>query len=154
MCVLVLAGLLGGPWVGFGTGFFGNILGDALTLETAQFWWNWHIGNGLIGLSGGLFWLLSWRYRSGRDLLKLLGGVALAELIGLGLAAVAELMIPSLRAAIAVDAGLASAAQVTTRLIVGERYLPAALSDIAMQVLLLPPVLWVLRSQWEMIPYQ
>jgi hypothetical protein len=147
--VPVLAGLLGGPLVGFGTGFFGNILGDALTLETAQFWWNWHIGNGLVGLSAGLFWLLGWRYRSGHDLLKLLGGVALTELIGLGLAAVAELTLPALQAAIATDAGLASSAQVTARLIVGGRYLPAVLSDIAMHVLLLPPVLHVLRSQLE-----
>ena len=147
--VLVLAGLLGGPLVGFGTGFFGNILGDALTLETMQFWWNWHIANGLIGLSGGLFGLLGWRYRNGRDLLKLLGGVALAEVIGLGLAAVAELTLPTLQAAIAADTGLASAAQVTARLIVGERFLPAVLSDIAMQGLLLPPVPWALRSQLE-----
>jgi hypothetical protein len=145
--VLVLAGLLGGPLVGFGAGFFGNIIGDGLTLETAQFWWNWHLGNGLIGLSGGLFWLLGWRYRSGRDLLKLLGGVALAELIGLGLAALAELTLPALQAAIAVDAGLTSPGQVTARLIIGGRYLPAALSDIAMQVLLLPPLLWLLRSR-------
>ena len=147
--VLVLAGLLGGPLVGFGAGFFGNILGDALTLETAQFWWNWHIGNGLVGLSAGLFWLLGWRYRRGRDLLKLLGGVALAELIGLGLAAAAELTLPSLQAAIATDAGLASASQVTARLIVGGRYLPAVFSDITMLVLLLPPLLWLLRSRLE-----
>jgi energy-coupling factor transport system substrate-specific component len=147
--VPVLAGVMGGPLVGFGAGFLGNIVGDALTLETAQFWWNWHVGNGLVGLSAGLFWLLGWRYRNGRDLLKLLGGVALAELIGLGLAAVAELTLPALQAAIATDAGLASSAQVTARLIVEERYLPAVISNIAMQVLLLPPVLHVLRSQVE-----
>lgn len=145
--VPVLAGLLGGPVAGFGAGFLGNIVGDALTLQTTQFWWNWHIGNGLVGLGAGLFWLLGWRYRNSRDLLKLLGGVAVAGIIGLGLAALAELTLPALQAAIATDAGLASSAQVTARLIVQERYLPAVFSDIAMQVLLLPPVLRVLRSR-------
>jgi hypothetical protein len=77
----------------------------------------------------------------------LLGGVAAAGIIGLGLAAVAEMTLPALQAAIATDAGLASSAQVTARLVVQERYLPAVISNIAMQVLLLPPALQLLRSQ-------
>jgi len=45
-------GYVFGPVVGFVSGFLGNIISDAISL--GGFWWNWDVGNGLLGLIPGL----------------------------------------------------------------------------------------------------
>jgi energy-coupling factor transport system substrate-specific component len=45
-------GAIFGPWVGFFTGFVGNIIIDLLS--GYGFSWNWSLGNGLLGLIAGL----------------------------------------------------------------------------------------------------
>jgi energy-coupling factor transport system substrate-specific component len=45
-------GAIFGPWVGFFTGFVGNIIIDLLS--GYGFSWNWSLGNGLLGLISGL----------------------------------------------------------------------------------------------------
>lgn len=40
-----------GPFFGFMAGFFGNMGVDLLS---SQFWWNWSLGNGIIGMISGL----------------------------------------------------------------------------------------------------
>ncbi len=41
-----------GPVVGFVSGFLGNVISDAISW--GGFWWNWDVGNGLLGLIPGL----------------------------------------------------------------------------------------------------
>ncbi|MEM0008790.1 MAG: ECF transporter S component, partial [Thermofilum sp.] len=45
-------GYVFGPIVGFVSGFLGNIISDAISW--GGFWWNWDVGNGLLGLIPGL----------------------------------------------------------------------------------------------------
>jgi energy-coupling factor transport system substrate-specific component len=45
-------GFVFGPIVGFVAGFLGNVISDAISW--GGFWWNWDIGNGLLGLIPGL----------------------------------------------------------------------------------------------------
>lgn len=54
--VLTLAALLGGPVVGFGTGFLGDLL---LGLWQGGVWPHWSVGMGLAGAFIGLLWLWS-----------------------------------------------------------------------------------------------
>jgi len=42
-----------GPWVGFLTGFLGNMIGDGLSGYGYRHFWNWHIANGIYGLLPG-----------------------------------------------------------------------------------------------------
>ena len=46
-------GFVFGPWVGFLTGFLGNMIGDALSGYGCWTFWNWHIANGFFGLLPG-----------------------------------------------------------------------------------------------------
>ena len=50
-------GAIFGPWVGFFTGFVGNIIIDLLS--GYGFSWNWSLGNGLLGLIAGLAFVRS-----------------------------------------------------------------------------------------------
>jgi len=52
VAVLVLFGVAFGPWVGLIAGFLGNVVGDAIS--GWGFFWNWSLGNGLMGLIPGL----------------------------------------------------------------------------------------------------
>ena len=52
VAVLIFFGTAYGPWVGLLAGFIGNTLGDALS--GWGFYWNWSLGNGLMGLVAGL----------------------------------------------------------------------------------------------------
>jgi len=45
-------GFVFGPLVGFVSGFLGNVISDAISW--GGFWWNWDVGNGLLGLIPGL----------------------------------------------------------------------------------------------------
>ena len=47
VAVLIFFGTAYGPWVGLLAGFIGNTLGDALS--GWGFYWNWSLGNGLMG---------------------------------------------------------------------------------------------------------
>lgn len=47
-------GFLYGPWVGFLTGFLGNMIGDGLCGYGYWHFWNWHIANGVYGLLPGV----------------------------------------------------------------------------------------------------
>jgi uncharacterized membrane protein len=51
IAVPVLCGLLCGLFVGLGVGFLGSSGSDLLTFG---FYWNWSLGNGLVGMVAGL----------------------------------------------------------------------------------------------------
>jgi len=52
VCIPMFFGFVFGPVVGFVAGFLGNAISDAISW--GGFWWNWDVGNGLLGLIPGL----------------------------------------------------------------------------------------------------
>jgi energy-coupling factor transport system substrate-specific component len=66
VAVLIFFGAAFGPWVGLIAGLLGNTLGDALT--GWGLYWNWSVGNGLMGFVPGLVVAMIQDYRSGRGI--------------------------------------------------------------------------------------
>jgi len=100
--VPVLCGLLFGPIVGFAVGFLGSAGSDLLTFG---FYWNWSLGNGLVGLVAGLGPFLSSRIR--RQWLSLLSATAVgavAIILGAGLAAMTDVFVANLTPDTAISA--------------------------------------------------
>lgn len=60
-------GAVFGPWVGFFTGFVGNVIIDLIS--GYGFSWNWSLGNGLLGLISGLAFVQA--KAAGEDLPKI-----------------------------------------------------------------------------------
>ncbi len=102
VAVPIFFGLAFGPVVGFGVGFFGNLLGDFwsgyviyppdvisgnLLIDVVQgYLLNWQVGNGLMGLIPGILGLFKERYTGLRDYLQALGFTALGVVVGMGFA--------------------------------------------------------------------
>jgi energy-coupling factor transport system substrate-specific component len=74
-------GIAFGPWVGFLTGFVGNVLGDFLS--GYGFWWYWDLGNGLMGLIPGLISNQITSFRDPKSILKAELFVILGASIGM-----------------------------------------------------------------------
>jgi energy-coupling factor transport system substrate-specific component len=75
VAVLIFFGIAYGPWVGLIAGFVGNTLGDALA--GWGFYWNWSVGNGLMGMIPGLAMAAINDFRGRGDIIKaVLWGVA------------------------------------------------------------------------------
>ncbi|WP_176560314.1 ECF transporter S component [Brevibacillus dissolubilis] len=55
IALLAVSAAVFGPVTGFFVGFFGNMGADLLE---QKFWWNWCLGNGIIGLISGLLYLV------------------------------------------------------------------------------------------------
>jgi len=68
VAVLIFFGVAYGPWVGLLAGFIGNTLGDSLA--GWGFYWNWSLGNGLMGMVPGLIAASITNYRSQKDIIK------------------------------------------------------------------------------------
>ncbi|TMF59653.1 MAG: hypothetical protein E6I16_08880 [Chloroflexi bacterium] len=92
--VPVLAGILLGPIAGFAVGAAGTLVADGLTFGIS---WNWAIGNGLIGLIAGLVpaaRLASrarWRSIGVATVIS-----ALAIILGIGFAALTDVLVANL----------------------------------------------------------
>jgi len=92
--VPVLAGILLGPIAGFAVGAAGTLVADGLTFGIS---WNWAIGNGLIGLIAGLVpaaRLASrarWRSIGVATVMS-----ALAIILGIGFAALTDVLVANL----------------------------------------------------------
>ncbi len=116
-------GVVFGPWVGLFTGGIGNLLND---LFTGTVYWNWDLGNGLIGFVAGLALYFTWgRYNTFRN-------IAIAELfsvigiiVGLGFAAFSDIWVSAM-----------TPAAVTTT-----EFIPATIPDIILGLILLPILL-------------
>jgi energy-coupling factor transport system substrate-specific component len=68
IAVLIFFGVAYGPWVGLLAGFIGNTLGDALS--GWGFYWNWSLGNGLMGLVAGLAMPMIKDFKARADIIK------------------------------------------------------------------------------------
>ena len=92
--VPVVSGVLLGPIAGFLVGFLGSMASDLLT---SGFYWNWELGNGLIGLVAGLTPLLASRVR--RQWIRIAAAAAVsavAIVLGAGLAAMTDVFVANL----------------------------------------------------------
>lgn len=82
VAVLIFFGVAYGPWVGLLAGFIGNTLGDMLA--GWGFYWNWSLGNGLMGMIPGLVMASINDFRARADIIKAvlwgLGGIAVGML--------------------------------------------------------------------------
>ncbi len=117
-------GAVFGPWVGLFTGGIGNLIGDYFSGYGV--FWNWDIGNGLIGFIAGLAMLYTWgRYNSTRLIVIAEIFSAVGVVVGIAFAAYNDIWISKL-----------SFVTATT----GE-ILPAAGSDLINGLILLPILL-------------
>jgi len=117
-------GAVFGPWVGLFVGGVGNLIGDYISGYGV--YWNWDIGNGLIGFVAGLAMLITWgRYNSTRAIVvaEILSAVGIV--VGIAFAAYNDIWISKL-----------SFITATTGEIV-----PAAGSDLVNGLILLPILL-------------
>lgn len=120
-------GMVFGPLAGFVVGALGNGVGDLLAGLGVTFW-DWHIGNGLIGMIAGVIARLRVPVRTARVLTSVLLAVVLANAVGLC-------------CGILID-GLALG-----RYSAGEAflswYLPAVVTNVILGVVLVPLGLWL-----------
>ncbi len=120
VAILVFFGIAFGPWVGLIAGLVGNTLGDALT--GWGLFWNWSVGNGIMGLIPGLAVGLIYEYRSGRSIGTGILYSLIGAAVGLLFASITEIWV--------------SGISVQTALI--GYFLPAFLGDLVVIVILLP----------------
>lgn len=102
IAVPVLCGLLFGPFVGLGVGFLGSTGSDLLTFG---FYWNWSLGNGLVGMVAGLGPFLFSRIR--RQWLTIFAAAAvgaIAVVLGAGLTAITDVFVANLTPDTAISA--------------------------------------------------
>lgn len=116
-------GVVFGPWVGLFTGGVGNLINDLLT---GTVYWNWDVGNGLIGFVAGLAMYITWgRYNTTEKIVVAEFFSVLGILIGLGFASYTDIWVSK----------YTFAAATTTE------FIPATLPDIVLGVILLPILL-------------
>jgi energy-coupling factor transport system substrate-specific component len=116
-------GAVFGPWVGLFVGGIGNLIGDYTSGYGV--YWNWDVGNGLIGFVAGLSMYLTWgRYNNFRN-------IAIAEIFGVvgvvvGIAFAAYSDMPLLKYTTAAATG---------------NFIPATVADLVNGIILLPILL-------------
>lgn len=85
-------GALFGPVVGFFVGGLGNIIGDLISFH--NFYWNWDLGNAIIGLIIGLVVIYtSGRYRTRRAIIIAEIASAIAIIVGIGFASYTDIWV-------------------------------------------------------------
>src|SRR5438105_10952518 len=88
-------GVVFGPWVGLFIGGVGNLIGDYISGYGV--FWNWDVGNGLIGFIAGLAMLITWgRYFSTRNIIIAEIFAAVGIVVGIGFAAYNDIWISKL----------------------------------------------------------
>jgi energy-coupling factor transport system substrate-specific component len=91
VAVLIFFGAAYGPWVGFLAGFLGNTLGDAIT--GWGFYWNWSLGNALMGMIPGLIVASIQDFRARADIVKAVGWGTLGIIVGMLFASLTEMFV-------------------------------------------------------------
>ncbi len=91
VAVLIFFGIAYGPWVGLLSGFVGNTLGDALA--GWGFYWNWSLGNGLMGMIPGLVAASITNYRAQKDIVKAVIWGTIGIAVGMLFASLTEMFV-------------------------------------------------------------
>ncbi len=119
----VFFGAVFGPWVGLFSGGIGNFLGDLISGYGV--YWNWDLGNGLIGFIAGLAVLITLgRYRNTRAFVVAEIFAIVGIIVGIGFAAYNDMWISKYTFAAATS-----------------EFVPAAGSDLINAIILLPILL-------------
>jgi energy-coupling factor transport system substrate-specific component len=125
VAIPIVFGFIFGPIAGFFSGFIGNIISDQLSF--GGFFWNWDLGNGLIGLVPAIGYYVikhsDWAKSRGLAASSILAIVA--SVIGIGFSALTDL---------AFQIGLNTAAAAIAE------FIPAAVTD-AVNGAILAPIL-------------
>ncbi|HEY71650.1 MAG: hypothetical protein B6I35_08300 [Anaerolineaceae bacterium 4572_32.2] len=120
VCIPMFFGVVFGPWVGFISGFLGNIIGDSLS--GWGFWIWWDIGNGLMGLVPGFAAAMITSYRDTKSLVIADVFVVLGVVVGIGFSSLSEIFVSGIDFATAL----------------GGYFMPAALTNIVNGIILVP----------------
>ena len=120
VAVLVFFGVAYGPWAGLIAGLVGNTLGDAIS--GYGFYWNWSLGNGLMGMIPGLAMGMIQDYRSGKGIITGIGYGAVGIAVGMLFASLTEM--------------LTSGIDISTALV--GYFTPAFIGNLVVVVILLP----------------
>ena len=91
VAVLTSFGTAYGPWVGSLAGFIGNTLGDAIS--GWGFFWNWSVGNGLMGLVAGLVSAQIKDFRAQGDIIKAVIYGIVGVAVGILFASLTEMLV-------------------------------------------------------------
>ena len=119
----LLFGVVFGPWVGLFAGGIGNLIGDFISGYGV--FWNWDVGNALVGFIAGLAILMTWgRYRTTRSIVIAEIFAAIGVIVGIGFAAYSDIWVSKLT-----FAGATS------------EFIPAAGTDLINGLILLPILL-------------
>ena len=89
VAVLIFFGAAYGPWVGLLAGLIGNTLGDLIS--GFGFYWNWSLGNGLMGMIPGLIMAAITDFRARSDIMKAVGWGTLGIIVGMLFASLTEM---------------------------------------------------------------
>lgn len=92
VAIPIVFGFLFGPLAGFISGFLGNIISDQISF--GGFFWNWDIGNGLIGLvpAAGYYMVRRTDWSKTKGLTTTIVLAIIGSVIGIGFAAVTDLV--------------------------------------------------------------
>jgi energy-coupling factor transport system substrate-specific component len=116
-------GAVFGPWVGLFTGGVGNLIGDYISGYGV--YWNWDVGNALIGFIAGLVvYITLGRYFARRNIIMAEVFTIIAIIVGIGFAAYTDIWVSKYTIAAATG-----------------NFVPAALSDLINGLILLPILL-------------
>jgi energy-coupling factor transport system substrate-specific component len=123
----IFFGVLFGPIVGFFVGLVGNFISDLLTYG---FFWNWTLGNGLIGFVAGLTpMVVAGAYRKWPNMVAAAVMSAIGILVGIGFAAITDIWV----------------SKMTAGAVFSTEWLPAAGWDLAWGI----PLLIILLIAWS-----
>ena len=90
VAIPIVFGFIFGPVAGFVSGFLGNVLSDQVSF--GGFFWNWDLGNGLIGLvpSVGYYVIKRTEWAKARGLGTISSLAILVSVVGIGFAALTD----------------------------------------------------------------
>lgn len=131
VAIPIVFGFLFGPLAGFFSGFLGNIISDQISF--GGFFWNWDLGNGLIGLvpAAGYYTVKRTDWAKARGLTTTVVLAIVGSVIGIGFAALTDLVF---------QIGLS-----TTDAAIAE-FIPAAVTDAINGAILAPIIVYAYFS--------
>ena len=128
VAVLALFGVAFGPWVGLIAGLVGNTVGDALT--GWGLYWNWSVGNGLMGLIPGLAASMISSFNQRKDIVTGVIYAVIGAAVGMLFASITEMFVSG------IDIGTA----------LGGYFTPAFIGN-AVVIIILLPILMIAYQQ-------
>jgi uncharacterized membrane protein len=148
--IVVLSGVLYGPWVGLISGSFGKTLADVIS----GWGFNWYgsVAYGLIGFVPGLIYLIRKDFRPSRDILRALLWGGLGVLVGALFLFVVELFLSDINLKVALlrylqpEPAASLIGDINLNVAFRDFFLPEFVGNLTVVVLLLPLFLFAMKS--------